>query len=267
MPDAVREHVRPRATVYIGNFGAQLFSVGHELIRQGHSGLHVIAGSGGLLLDQLIGAGVADAVTFAHCWNPVGPAPAWNLRRVAEAATADRFAPVEIRELSLGMLGTAFQAAAWGVPFLPLAISDETGYVQDDWARGLLGRVSSDFGDTWVVRALQPDVAFLHADLADSHGNALLTEPNGEHLVAAQAAVRTVLVAEQVLPDGQHLPHPATLAGVHVDAVVEHPGAAAPDGTPRRYPRDVDAYADYAAVSATVEGFRSWVGAVKQGSS
>jgi glutaconate CoA-transferase subunit A len=251
----VRDSVRAGDTVYIGNFGAQLFAVGHELIRLGLTDLHVVVGSGGLLLDQLIGAGVARTVTFAHCWNPVGPAPAWNLRRASEGGGSG----LEIQELSLGMLGAAFQAAAWGVPFMPVAISDHTGYVTDGWARGALSRVSSEYGDSWVVRALRPDVAFIHADMADSRGNALLTEPFGEHLFAAQAATRTVVVAEEVLPAGQRLPQPAALAGVHVDAVTALPGAVAPDGTPGRYPRDVDAYTRYAAESATAESFSVWL--------
>ncbi|MFD2349615.1 hypothetical protein ACFSTC_09930 [Nonomuraea ferruginea] len=55
LPEAVTAHVQPGRTVYLGNFGAQLFAVGHEIIRQGRTGLHVVIGSGGILLDQLLG--------------------------------------------------------------------------------------------------------------------------------------------------------------------------------------------------------------------
>jgi glutaconate CoA-transferase subunit A len=256
--DAVRTHVHPGESVYIGNFGAQLFAVGHTLIREELRDLHIICGSGGLLMDQLIGAEVASVITFAHCWNPVGPNPAWNLRRAAEASPQT----VEIREFSFGMLTAALQAGAWGVPFQPVAISDRTGYVTDGWTRGGVARVSTEFGDAFVVRAIRPDVAFLHADLADQHGNAWLTDAHGEHLFAAQAATRTIVVAERVLPRGEHPATPATLAGAHVTAVVEAPGAAAPDGTPERYPRDVAAYARYATDSRTVESFAGWLAAI-----
>lgn len=261
LPDAVRAQIHPGDSVYIGNFGAQLFAVGHEIIRQGLRDLHVICGSGGLLMDQLIGAGAVRAVTFAHCWNPVGPNPAHNLRRAAETPTP----AIEIRELSFGMLTAAFQAAATGVPFQAVAVSDRTGYVNDGWTRGALSRVSTEFGEAFVVRAIRPDVAFLHADLADANGNAWLTEPHGEHLFAAQAATRTVVVAEQLLPRGERPPQPATLAGVHVTAVVVAPGAAAPDGTPDRYPRDIAAYARYAQDSRTVESFDAWLAALRAG--
>ena len=271
---AVQRNVRARDTVYIGNFGAQLFCVGAELVRAGHTDLHLIAGSGGLLLDQLIGAGTARAVTFAHCWNPIGPQPAWNLRRAAEAPRPqqtvldlpDPETPrPEIRELSLGMLGAAFHAAAWGLPFMPIPISPDTGYVTDGWSRDMIEHVACKFGEVHVVRAIQPDVAFVHAELSDADGNALIREPYGEHLIAAQAAVRTVVVAEEVLDAGVRLPEPANLAGIHVDEVVAVPGGVAPDGIPSRYPRDVAAYAKYGEESATRASFARWLARHREG--
>jgi glutaconate CoA-transferase, subunit A len=257
--DAVAANVSAGDTVYLGNFGAQLYVVGQELIRQGYCDLHVIAGSGGLLLDQLIGSGVASAVTFAHCWNPVGPAPAYNLRRAAEAGDP----PVEIRELSLGALNAALQAAAWGVPFLPVAMSPDTGYATDGWSRGVITTVDSEFGGTLAVKALRPDVAFVYADHVDRLGNAVLTAPYGEHLAAATAGVRTVVVAEEVLGSGEQLVTPATLAGVHVDAGVHSERAVWPDGAAGRYPRDVEEYRRYAMQSSTADGFATWLDSVR----
>ncbi|HSY14887.1 MAG TPA: CoA-transferase [Jatrophihabitantaceae bacterium] len=257
--EAVRTTVSAGDTVYLGNFGAQLYVVGQELIRQRYHDLHVIAGSGGLMLDQLIGSGVVHAATFAHCWNPIGPAPAYNLRRAAEAGDPQ----VEIRELSLGVLNAAMQAAAWGVPFLPVAMSPETGYVTDGWSRGMIAMVDSEFGSTLAVKALRPDVAFIYADHADRWGNAVLTAPYGEHLAAATAAARTVVVAEEVTDSGQQLALPATLAGVHVDTVVRHERAVWPDGAAGRYPRDIDEYRRYATASSSADGFATWLDSLR----
>jgi glutaconate CoA-transferase, subunit A len=257
--EAVRANVSAGDTVYLGNFGAQLYVAGRELIRQGYHDLHVIAGSGGLLLDQLIGSGVARAATFAHCWNPIGPAPAYNLRRATEAGDP----PVEIRELSLGVLNAAMQAAAWGVPFLPVAMSLDTGYTTDGWSRGMITTVESEFGSTLAVKALRPDVAFIYADQADLLGNAVLTAPYGEHLAAATAAVRTVVVAEEVIGSGEQLATPATLAGVHVAAVVRNERAVWPDGAVGRYPRDIEEYRRYAVQSSTADGFATWLESVR----
>ena len=267
---AVRRNVNSGDSVYIGNFGAQLFCVAAELIRADYTDLDLIAGSGGLLLDQLIGAGVARSVTFAHCWNPVGPQPAWNLRRAAEpqvgVADSDPELPrPEIREVSLGMLGSAFHAAAWGLPFAMVPMSPDTGYVTDGWSRGMIEEVSCSFGSAYAVRALRPDVAFVHADLADAQGNSIIVEPGGEHLMAAQAAVRTVVIAEQVLGARERLPEPANLAGIHVDEVVEVAGGVLPDGSPGRYPRDISAYQAYGRDSSSRELFAEWLQTYKEG--
>ncbi len=101
------------------------------------------------------------------------------------------------QELSVAALSAALGAGAQGVPFAPIALDPRTGYVADDWSGGTIARVSSPFGEATVVRALVPDVAFVHALAADGHGNAAFGAPAGDALLAAQAARRVVVVAEQ----------------------------------------------------------------------
>jgi glutaconate CoA-transferase, subunit A len=232
--------VRPGETVWLGNFGAQLFAVGEELVRQGARDLHVVLASGGLLLDRLIGAGVVAEVTFAHCWNAVGPAPTWHFRRAWQDGNDIRW-----HELPMGVLSCALSAAAQGVPFAPVRLHPETGYATDDWSGGMLAEVDSPFGAATVVRALPVDVAFVHADLADADGNSAVGTPVGEAVVAAGAARRVVVVAEEIGSAAEVRARGVDLLGLVVDAVVAVPGAVAPDGVPGRYPRDVAAYAAY----------------------
>ncbi|HLU43466.1 MAG TPA: CoA-transferase [Natronosporangium sp.] len=224
--------------VYLGNFGAQLFAVADELITQRRRELHAVVASGGLLLDRLIGAGVLARATYAHCWSPVGPDPAWHFRRLAQAG--DR--RVVRHEVSLGMLSAALTAAAWRVPFLPIPAPAGTGYLTEDWPNGMVTTVDTPFGSAPVVRALAPDVAFVHVDLADEWGNGVIRSPVGEALVAAQAARRVVLVAEELADHDRVRAAGITIPGVLVAMVVHHPGAVAPDGAIGRYPRDVPAY-------------------------
>jgi acyl CoA:acetate/3-ketoacid CoA transferase alpha subunit len=108
LPEAVARYAPDGSRVYVGNFGAQLFCVGHELIRQGRRELDIVIASGGLLLDQLFGAGVVRTATFGDCWSPVGPAPAWNFRRLAESGAAAG----RLHELPLGWLTAALAAGA-----------------------------------------------------------------------------------------------------------------------------------------------------------
>jgi glutaconate CoA-transferase, subunit A len=264
LPQAVAEYVSDGTVVYVGNFGAQLFCVGHELIRQQRRGLHAVIASGGVLLDQLIGAGTLTSATFGHCWGPVGPNPAWNFRRHTEDRHTEHGntqSPPALRlhELSLGLLTAALTAAAWNIPFMPVPGPVGTGYLEQDWTGGLVGRADSSFGRTPVVRAIIPDVAFVHVDQVDEQGNGCIRGPVGEVTVAAQAASVVVLVAEEVTDTGSVREHGITIPGVLVDAYVHQPYAVWPDGAIGRYDRDVDAYLEYAQLSKTTDGFARWL--------
>jgi glutaconate CoA-transferase subunit A len=241
LADAVAATVGDGDCVWLGNFGAQLFAVGEELIRQGRRDLHLVIGSGGLLLDRLLAAGVAAEVTFSHCWSPVGPRPTRAFRAAWEEERGVRF-----HELSLGTLGAALEAGAAGVPFAPVALEPGTGYL--DWTPSLLARVESPFGEATVVRALRPDVAFVHGLRAGAAGDVEIGAPAGEAPAAVAAAARTVAVVERL--GGPPAPAGPTLPAILVDHLVEHPGAVAPDGVAGLYDRDVAAYEEYAGVRA-----------------
>jgi glutaconate CoA-transferase, subunit A len=264
LPQAAAEYVSDGTVVYVGNFGAQLFCVGHELIRQQRRGLHAVIASGGVLLDQLIGAGTLASATFGHCWGPVGPSPAWNFRRHTEGrhtehGDAESAPQLRLHELSLGLLTAALTAAAWNIPFMPVSGPAGTGYLEQDWTGGLVGRADSTFGSTPVVRAVTPDVAFVHVDQVDEYGNGFIRGPVGEVVVAAQAADAVVLVAEEVTDTDNVRKHGITVPGVLVDAYVHQPHAVWPDGAIGRYDRDVDAYLSYAQQSRTRDGFAQWL--------
>lgn len=258
LAEAVAEHVTDGSRVYLGNFGAQLFSVGHEVIRARRHGLDVVIASGGLLLDQLFGAGVLRSATFGHCWSPVGPAPAWNFRRLAEGGGAAE-GGIALHELSLGLFSAALAAGAQGLPFMAVPDVPGTGYVDEDWTGGRLAWVDSPFGPARVVSAEVPDVAFVHADRVDTDGNAVIVGPLGEVPLAAQAAHHVVVVAEQVVPAGMLPAESVSIPGLIVGTVVEHPRAVWPDGAIGRYDRDVEAYQDYSRRSRTPDGFAAWL--------
>jgi glutaconate CoA-transferase, subunit A len=239
-------------TVLLGNFGSQLFCVGHELIRQRKRGLHIVAGSGGILLDELLLEGVVRAATVAHCWNPIGPATARGWRRANEDGQLD------LVELSLGALNSALLAAAWGVPFMPTTDLRPTGYVTADRAHGRLDVARCSFGETPVVAALVPDIAFLHVDRATVHGDGWLAQPAAEVVTAAMAASTTILVAEQVVVEAPAEWGPCDIPGVVTAAVVARPGAVRPDGAAGRYERDIAAYQAYAALRGDPGELAAW---------
>jgi glutaconate CoA-transferase, subunit A len=252
--EAVREYVSSGDSIYLGNFGGHLYSVGHELIRSRIRDLDIVMSSGGLLLDQLLGAGVVRGATIAHCWGAVGPTPAGNFRRQAEAGQlAGR-----LREVSMGMLTSSLTAGAWDMPWCPTTDLVGTGYVEENWSRDLLTTAFTEVASLPVSAALIPDLAFVHADIADDQGNSVIRGPLGETLVAAQAARRVIVVVEEVVSREAIRREPAVLPGVLVNALVEYPRAVWPDAAFGRYERDIHTHEQYAAATRTAELFSSW---------
>ena len=263
LADAVSRQVQPGASVYLGNFGAQLFCVGHELIRQKLTGIDAVIASGGLLMDQLLGAGTLRSATYGHCWSPVGPSPAWNFRRAAESGD-DR---TLLCEMSLGMMTAALTAGAWGVPFMPVPGLPGTGYVDENWPKGRRSSVTTQFGAADIVAAIAPDVAFVHVGIADLEGNGVIRGPLGEVLLAAQASTTVVLVAEEIADPETVRSAGIVIPGLLTTAVVHQPGAVVPDGAIGHYDRDVAGYENYVSRASTPEGFAEWLAEVVAGAS
>jgi acyl CoA:acetate/3-ketoacid CoA transferase beta subunit/acyl CoA:acetate/3-ketoacid CoA transferase alpha subunit len=82
-----------------------------------------------------------------------------------------------------------------------------------------------------LVRAMTPDITFLHAPLGDSQGNVAFSPPYGEGFYGALAAKRGVIVTvERVVPSDllSTLPHFRPLPAHRVLAVCEEPFGAHP---------------------------------------
>ncbi len=245
--------------VYVGGFGfAQPFAAVHELIRREPADLHVIRSSGGVLLDQLIGAGCVSAATIAHCWNAVGPAPTSAFRRAAEDGVPR---PIEIEEHGLGNLVLRLFAGARRLPFVPAGPVEGTGQFEHQTFEGKFTEVSFD-GDThYVMEPLTPDVGVLHVPRADERGNAQLTGARAEIKHGAMASETLVVTAEEIVPSEeiQDTPDQTILPGFMVDHVVESPGGAHPSGVHGRYPRDIDYLEHYGEVTDSREGFEAYL--------
>jgi glutaconate CoA-transferase subunit A len=81
-----------------------------------------------------------------------------------------------------------------------------------------------------AVRAIAPDVAFLHVQKADEEGNACISGPVYEDSIIAKAAKKVVLTAEEIVPGSFFAqdPHRADIPAAVTTAVVHLPGGARP---------------------------------------
>jgi acyl CoA:acetate/3-ketoacid CoA transferase alpha subunit/acyl CoA:acetate/3-ketoacid CoA transferase beta subunit len=121
-------------------------------------------------------------------------------------------------------------AGAMGWPFIPT--NSLTG--SDLWSDRARATVADPFSGqpTPVISALQPDVAFLHAPIADTLGNTIVHGPDAEECWGIRAAKRVVVTAERIVsPEELRAIGPRTgIPGAMVDYVVLAPFGAHPQG-------------------------------------
>ena len=171
----------------------------------------------------------------------------------------------EVVELDEGMFQTGLRAAAERVPFLPTRAGlGSDVLVNNPW----LATVTSPYADAnghhedlVAMPALKLDVAFIHMNRADVHGNAtyLGPDPYFDDLFA-MAADRTYLTTEQIVDtagltaataDSPAVPVQRLLISrMMVDGVVETPGGAHFTTCTPDYERDEKFQKAYAAAAS-----------------
>jgi glutaconate CoA-transferase, subunit A len=164
-------------------------------------------------------------------------------------AAARTSGSIAVMELDEGMVVAGLRAAAQRLPFLPTRAG-----LGSDVAHGLRTvRSPYDDGEELVAMpALSLDVALVHLNRADAHGNAsyLGPDPYFDDLFC-QAAQHRVVSCEQVVPTADLVggaPAQALLLNrMMVDAVVEAPGGAGFTSCVPDYERNEESQRAYAA--------------------
>jgi glutaconate CoA-transferase, subunit A len=225
------------------------------LIKRGVKRLHLVAlPTSSLQADLLIGAGcVATLETSAVSLGEFGPAPRFNA-----AVTSGT---IEMKDATCPALHAALQAAEKGVPFMPLRglIGSDVLKYRSDWKV-----VDSPFGNDdpiVLLPAIKPDVALIHAPMADRFGNVWIGRQR-ELATMAHAAELTIATVEKI-HDGNLLDDPVlaagTLPGFYVEGIAVAERGAWPLGLPDHYAVDAEHLAEYARMAATPEGFTDYL--------
>lgn len=259
---AISEFVNDGDVVYAAGFTHLIpFAAGHEIIRQGKKNLTLARATPDLIYDQMVAAGCAKKVIFSYMGNPgVG-----SLRIVRAAIEKGE---LEWEEYShFGMI-TRLQAGASGLPFLPM---NQTGATDLEHANPNIKRIPDPFGgkDVIVVPALNPDVAIVHVQRADKHGNAHLWGIIGEQKEAAFAAKKVILTAEEIVDESviRSDPNRTMIPGIVVSAVCHVPFASHPSYSQGYYDRDNEFYLAWDKISESKESVQTyldeWVYGVK----
>lgn len=245
LKDAIGKFVSDGDVVYAAGFTHLIpFAAGHEIIRQGKKDLTLARATPDLIYDQMVAAGCARKVIFSYMGNPgVG-----SLRIVRSAIEKGE---LEWEEYShFGMI-TRLQAGASGLPFLPM---NQTGATDLENANPRIKRVTDPYSgrEVIVVPALNPDVAIVHVQRADTNGNAHLWGIVGEQKEVAFAAKKVILTAEEIVDESviRSDPNRTMIPGFIVSAVCHVPHAAHPSYAQGYYDRDNEFYLDWDKISS-----------------
>ena len=254
LSEAIRSYVRDGDTVYAAGFTHLIpYAAAHEIIRQRRKDLVLARATPDLIYDQMVAAGCARKVIFSYMGNPgVG-----SLRIVRAELEAGR---LEWEEYShFGMI-SRLQAGATGLPFMPM---NPTAAHDLEIANPAYRTIRDPYsgGEVVVVPALKPDVAIVHVQRADVHGNAHIWGIIGEQKEAAFAADRVVLTAEEIVDESviRSDPNRTLIPGFIVDAVCHVPYAAHPSYTQGYYDRDNPFYLEWDGISKSPEAVKAYL--------
>lgn len=257
MHDAIAETVHDGDMIAIEGFTAFIcFAAAHEIIRQGRRELTLCRMTPDLVYDQMIAAGCARRMVFSYLGNPgVG-----SLHCVRRAVEKGMPRPLEIEEYShFGMVGR-YMAGAAHLPFFPLRsyqgadqpkVNPKIRFVESPYGEGSIA----------VVPPLNPDVAIIHAQRADTSGNTQIWGLLGVQKEVAFAAERVIVVVEEIVDEAivRSDPNRTVIPGLLVDAVVHEPYGAHPSYAQGYYDRDNHFYLEWDRISRDEAATQAWL--------
>ncbi|HEY3843224.1 MAG TPA: CoA-transferase [Acidimicrobiales bacterium] len=225
LSDAIAQHVHPGDSVQVMLGHSRWTAGAREMARQfwgQDAGLTLIMTSLGALGALFFRGGLVRKVVTTYSGNSF---PTYTPNPIFRKAYES--GEVEVEHWSILTLAQRMEAAARGLPatvtgsLVGSSMADNEGFEV----------VDSPFGPLGLLSPLAPDVALLHAAVADRAGNLALSEPLLEGVWGAWAARRGVVATvEKVVNDLDGLGHRVRIPAHRVLAVVEAPYGAHPGG-------------------------------------
>lgn len=236
-----------------------VLTVVHELIRQQKKHLTVSQCVMGMDTDLLVGAGlVSRLIVGGGSLDKFGLVQCVNRARESGAVVS-----LDMTSLSVCF---SYLAGALGLSFIPIK-SMIASEVLERLERGpgaeYVRRIACPFtGEQYVaLKALTPDVALVHVQVADAQGNCQIHGPQWENEEQAKAARRVVLITEEVVPTERFRRDPArTVIPAHrVEAVIHQPYGAHPTAVYSCYDYDAEHLELYVKHARTAEGVQEYI--------
>ena len=248
------------AHVALGGFAINRCNivVSHELIRQGKKNLTLSQGVVGLDTDLLVGAGLVErCIMGGGSLDRFGPAHCINRARERQPGWSHDYSSLTIC--------LKYLAGAMGLSFMPTKclLSSEVLERLEEFAPEDVKRMKCPFtGEEYLLlRALTPDISFVHVQVADREGNSQISGARWENEEQAKAAKRLVVVAEELVPTEyiQRNPERTIIQGHRVEAVIHQQFGAYPTACFEYYDFDADHLRHYVSQAKKEETFPEYV--------
>jgi glutaconate CoA-transferase, subunit A len=170
------------------------FAFVRELIRQKKTQLEILKQSPGYDIDILCRAGIVKKVRagIVAMEGNFGLAPSY--RKAIESKA------VELEEHACATLTAGLRAAAYGIPFQPC------GGLQGSDIPEINGwkRIDDPYGQgepVWVIPAISPDIAIIHANEVDRHGNVRVYGTSHWDRIMSRSSKTVLVTAEKLVED------------------------------------------------------------------
>jgi glutaconate CoA-transferase subunit A len=262
--DAVAE-LRDGMTIGIGGWGSRRkpMSLVRAILRSPVTDLTVVS-FGGPDVGLLCSAGKVRELVFGFVSLDSIPYDPW-FGRVRQAGQ------VAVREMDEGMVVVGLRAAAQRLPFLPIRAGLGSDVLTYDPSLRTVRSPYDDGEELVAMPALNLDVALVHLNRADPHGNAsyLGPDPYLDDLFCL-AAQRRFVSCERIVTTAELTaetpPQALLLNRMMVDGVVESPGGAHFTSCVPDYGRDEAFQKAYAAAAADPDAWPAFAATYLSGS-
>ncbi len=221
----IGQYIKPNSFVGIGGGWScnKPMAIVREIIRQKITGLKTMSITGGWEMEWLLAAGAVDHLVFSFLSLESFGLPPY-FRRAAEKKL------IELTEIEGCSMIKGLQAAGQGLPFAVFKGPKGSDIVKE--APELYKTVTCPYTgqELTAIEAIAPDVAVLHAQRADEHGNVQIIGTSGSDLDMAKAAKAVIVTVEEVISsDKIREEKSATLLfRSELDLVIHSPFGASP---------------------------------------
>ena len=235
-------------------------SVSHELIRQQKKDLVLSQSVVGFETDLLVGAGLVKRLIMGGgSLDRFGPVHCVNRAREASRDFADDYSSLSIT--------FRYLAGALGISFIPIKCLLASEILERLEAGSAstedVSRMKCPFtGEEYLLmRALNPDVSFVHVQRADRDGNSQIDGPIWSNEESVKAGNRIIITTEELVPTEVIRREPARtiIPGHRVEAVVHQPFGGHPTGVFGCYDFDAEHLKLYVNHSKKAETFPEYL--------